>query len=88
MLGRHERRLLEEIERQLGAQDPEFADRMTHTSPWIRVRAWLTGRRAIGVVAAFLAVLCLFLGEGAGFVMAGLFAGVVFLLSDWTIRTD
>lgn len=84
----HERRLLDQIERELRAGDPGFAERMTHARPLTRVRAWMSFHRALGVVAAFLALLCLVLGEGAGFIVSGLLACALLVSSGWKLRTE
>ncbi|WP_190812900.1 DUF3040 domain-containing protein [Saccharopolyspora pogona] len=88
MLRRYERRLLEEIERQLCSEDPEFAQRMTHVRPFMKVLGWLTVRRALGIVAAFLALLCVVFNEGTGFVVAGALAAALFMSESWQIQTE
>ncbi|MBB5157532.1 DUF3040 domain-containing protein [Saccharopolyspora phatthalungensis] len=88
MLRRYERRLLEEIERQLRSEDPEFARRMTRVHPFTRIVAWLTFRRALGVVTAFLALLCLTFNESAGFLAAATLAGALFASAAWKIQTE
>ncbi|MGP4016579.1 DUF3040 domain-containing protein [Saccharopolyspora sp. 5N708] len=88
MLRRYEQRLLDEIERRLYAEDPDFVRKMTQLRPLVRVFAWLTVCRAVGVVAAVLAVLCLFLDEGAGFLVAALFAAALLVFADWKIQTE
>ena len=56
----------------------------------MRPLGWLFSRlsalRVLGLVAAILAVLCLLLGEGAGFLVAGVLAGALFLIERWQIR--
>ena len=88
MLPRDERRRLREIEQQLAGDDPKLARRLSETSYWRRVWALLTPRIALAVVAAFLAVMCLFLGEGGGFFSASAVALVVFVSRDWQVRLD
>ncbi|MBB5155993.1 DUF3040 domain-containing protein [Saccharopolyspora phatthalungensis] len=88
MLRRYERRLLEEIERQLRSQDPEFARRMAHVRPFTKVLAWFTVRRALGVVAAFLALLCVVFNEGAEFFVAGTLAAALFASESWQIQAE
>ncbi|MCI2417976.1 DUF3040 domain-containing protein [Saccharopolyspora sp. K220] len=88
MLRRYERRLLEEIERRLSAEDPDFAEKMTHVRPLVRFVAWLSIRKALGVVAAVLAVFCLLLGAGAGFLVASLLAAVLLVFADWKIQAE
>ncbi|RRO14097.1 DUF3040 domain-containing protein [Saccharopolyspora rhizosphaerae] len=84
----HERRLLDQIERELRVADPGFAERMTRARPLTRVRAWMSFHRALGVVAAFLALLCLVLGEGAGFIVSGLIAGALLVSTGLKLRTE
>ncbi|KAA5825490.1 DUF3040 domain-containing protein [Saccharopolyspora hirsuta] len=88
MLRRHERRLLDEIERELCASDPEFAQKMTQVRPFTRVRAWMTLRRALGIGAVFLAVLCLMFNEGAEFFISSALAGALFASEGWKIQTE
>ncbi|GAB2742557.1 hypothetical protein GCM10027174_15190 [Salinifilum aidingensis] len=83
MFRRHERRQLEEIERRLISDDPDLARRMSGSRPVARVMAWMTMWRALGVLAGGLAVLCLFLGAGSGFLVAGMLAGVLLIYARW-----
>ncbi|MEV5535766.1 DUF3040 domain-containing protein [Saccharopolyspora shandongensis] len=88
MLRRYERRLLDEIERHLNAEDPAFARKITDVRPLTRFRAWLSARRTLGITSAILAVLCLLLGDGAGFFTTGALAGALLLLDGWKLQTD
>ena len=87
MLPRDERRRLEEIESQLSLEDPEFTYRMGARSTRRWVLRTVSPRMALGVVAAFIAVLCLILGEGLAFAEAGVLATLVILSRKWDIRT-
>lgn len=84
MLQPHERRILGEMERQLRTEDPALAGELNNTR--IRFRTWLSTRRALGLAAASLSVVCLALGEAAAFVTAALLAAALLLLNGWTIR--
>lgn len=84
----HERRLLDQIERELRAEDPGFAERMSRTRPLTRARVWMSFPRAIAVVASCLAVLCLVLNEAAGFITSALLAVVLLVCTRWTVRTE
>ncbi|MDA3625145.1 DUF3040 domain-containing protein [Saccharopolyspora sp. WRP15-2] len=88
MLRRHERRLFDAIEQRLSSEDPEFSRRMTRSHLLTRVLAWLTLARALGAVAAFLALIALLLGEGAAFLIAGALAAVLFACSGRRVRSE
>jgi DUF3040 family protein len=88
MLPRDERRRLREIEQQLIDDDPKLARRLTETSALRWVWAHMSPRTTLAVVAAFIAVLCLFLGEGGGVVTAGALAAVTVISRNWRIRLD
>ncbi|WP_263253402.1 DUF3040 domain-containing protein [Saccharopolyspora rosea] len=88
MLRRHEKRLLDEMERRLRADDPEFADRMTRVRPVAWLLARMSPPRWIALVAGALAVLCLVLHEGAAFVAAAALAAALLVFGDWTVRTE
>jgi hypothetical protein len=88
MLPRHERRRLEEIERQFTAEDPEFVRRLTQTRLLTQVLSWLSPRGIVAVVAAALSLMCLVLGEGAGFVTAGVLAAVLLTLRTWNLQAE
>lgn len=46
-----------------------------------RLFGWLSAVRVLALIAAFLAVVCVLLGEGLGFAMAGALAGVLLWFS-------
>ncbi|MGP4021580.1 DUF3040 domain-containing protein [Saccharopolyspora sp. 5N708] len=88
MLPRDERRRLREIEQQLIGDDPKLARRLTETSLWRQVWAHMSPRTALAVFASFIAVLCLFLGEGGGVFTAGALAALVVISRNWQIHLD
>lgn len=88
MLPRHERRRLDEIEQQLCHEDPEFARRLTTKGALPQFLVWLSPLRALAVAAAILALLCLFLGEGAAFFTTGALAAGLLLFNDWRIKAE
>ncbi|GAA0503429.1 hypothetical protein GCM10009545_01360 [Saccharopolyspora thermophila] len=88
MLPRDERRRLKEIENQLMGEDPKLARRLTDTSLLTRVRAHMSPRMLLALVAIILAVLCLFLGEGWGVLAAGSLAAAALVSRHWQIRFD
>ncbi|MFR9729852.1 DUF3040 domain-containing protein [Saccharopolyspora sp. MS10] len=81
MLPRHERRRIAEIERGLSLQDPDLAHLLRESELPGRPR-W-GARTALGTLAAVAAVLCVLLGEAAGFVSAGLLATALLAGRDW-----
>lgn len=81
MLPRHEKRLLAEIEHQLCVDDPDLGRRLADTRVLPRIFGWLSAVRVLALIAAFLAVVCVLVGEGSGFVMAGVLAGVLLWFS-------
>lgn len=85
MLQPHERRILGEMERQLRTEDPGLAGEMTKTPS--RFRTWLNTRRALGLAAASLSILCLALGEATAFVTTALLATALLLLNGWNFRS-
>lgn len=86
MLPDRDQQRLNEIERELRSEDPEFARRF-HEPRRRRVTGWLTPRRMLGVVAAIAALLCLAVGSGIGFTAAALLAAVLFFFRGWSIRS-
>ncbi|MDA3644316.1 DUF3040 domain-containing protein [Saccharopolyspora indica] len=88
MLRRHERRLFDAIELRLRSEDPDFARRMAQTRLMVRVLAWFTLGRALGSVAAFLALVSLVLAEGAAFLVAGSLAAALFACSGRRVRSE
>ncbi|MGW1679645.1 DUF3040 domain-containing protein [Saccharopolyspora sp. NPDC002376] len=88
MLRRHERRLFDAIERRLRSEDPEFSRRMAQAHSVVRVLAWFTLARALGAVAAFLALVSLSLGEAAAFLVSGVLAAALFACSGRQVRSE
>ncbi|MCI2424219.1 DUF3040 domain-containing protein [Saccharopolyspora sp. K220] len=88
MLPRDERRRLREIEQQLIGDDPKLARRLTESSALRRVWAHMSPRVALAAVSAFIAVLCLLLGEGGGVFTAGAVAVLAVISRNWQIRLD
>lgn len=83
MLDKHERQALDEIERQLSADDPGFTSRFGRTSNRVVVRrAW----RALGMACAVLSVVALALGALGQFLITALLAAVLLGLRDYTVR--
>lgn len=81
-----ERRRLKKIARQLSSDDPEFAHRMTTPRPITKVMRWMTLWRALGVLAALFAVLCLVLGQGVELFLAGLTSACLLTYASWHER--
>ncbi|MBQ6642256.1 MAG: DUF3040 domain-containing protein [Saccharopolyspora sp.] len=81
MLPRDERRRIEQIEKGLSMQDPEFADRLRQAELPGRSRV----RLVLGIVSAVLAVLCMLLGEVAGFLLTGVLAALLLSLRGWRL---
>ncbi|MBK0869782.1 DUF3040 domain-containing protein [Saccharopolyspora sp. HNM0986] len=81
MLPRDERRRIEQIEKGLSMQDPEFADRLRQAELPGRSRV----RLVLGVASAVLAVLCMLLGEVAGFLLTGVLAALLLSLRGWRL---
>ncbi|MGW1681238.1 DUF3040 domain-containing protein [Saccharopolyspora sp. NPDC002376] len=88
MLPRDERRRLKEIENQLMGDDPKLARRLTETSALRRLWLQLSPRMLLVLVAATLAVMCLFLGEGGGMFLSAALALVAFVSRNWQIRVE
>jgi hypothetical protein len=88
MFRRYERRQLAEIERQLCAEDPVLARKLTDIRPLTRVLTWLSACRALAVATAALSILCLFLGDGAGFLTTAVLAGALLMLNGWTVQAE
>ncbi|MEU6132962.1 DUF3040 domain-containing protein [Saccharopolyspora sp. NPDC047091] len=86
MLPRHERRRIAEIEKGLVLQDPDFADRLRRAELPGRARPGV--RVVLGCVAVVAALLCMVLGEVAGFLLAGLLATVLLAARDWRLLTS
>lgn len=81
-----ERRRLKKIARQLSSDDPEFAHRMTSSRPITKVMRWMTLWRALAVLAALFAVLCLILGQGKEFFVAAITAALLLTYASWHER--
>lgn len=81
MLPRDERRRIEQIEKGLSMQDPEFADRLRQAELPGRSRV----RLVLGIASAVLAVLCMLLGEVAGFLLTGVLAALLLSLRGWRL---
>ncbi|WP_158628592.1 DUF3040 domain-containing protein [Saccharopolyspora rhizosphaerae] len=81
-----ERRRLKKIARQLSSDDPEFAHRMTTPRPLSKLVGWMTAWRALGVLAAFFALLCLVLGQAAEFFIAALTSALLLVYASWRQR--
>ncbi|MDA3648500.1 DUF3040 domain-containing protein [Saccharopolyspora indica] len=88
MLPKDERRRLKEIENQLMGEDPKLARRLTETSSLRRLWLQLSPRSLLVLVAAVLAVLCLFLGEGGGMFFSAVLAVLVFASRKYQIRLE
>lgn len=82
MLPDRDQQRLNEIEQELRS-DPDFARRFHEAR---RRMPRLTSTRTLAAVAAAAALLCLALGEGTGFTVAGLLAAVLFFCHGWSIR--
>ncbi len=81
MLPRDERRRIAEIEKGLSMQDPDFADRLRQAELPGRSRL----RLVLGIVSAVVAVLCMLLGEVAGFLLTGVLAALLLSLRGWRL---
>lgn len=85
ILQKHERRKLEEIENQLN-EDTEFVRSMGGTNlTWLPSK--ISPSMALGIFSVILAVLCLFLGEGSGFLTASALAGLLITSPLWHVQT-
>jgi hypothetical protein len=83
VLDKHERQALDEIERQLSADDPGFASRFGRSSRRVVARrAW----RAVGMACAALSVVALVLGALGQFLITALLAALLLGLRDYTVR--
>ncbi|GAB2671207.1 hypothetical protein GCM10027271_34570 [Saccharopolyspora gloriosae] len=85
MLPRHERRRIAEIEKGLSLQDPDFAHRLREAELPERSRPGV--RVVLGIVAVVVAVLCMLLGEVAGFLLTGLLATLLLAGGGWRLLT-
>lgn len=88
MLPKDERRRLKEIENQLTGDDPKLARRLSETSAMRRLWLQLSPRTLLVLVAAVLAVLCLFLGEGGGMFFSAVVALIAFAFQKCQIRLE
>lgn len=88
MLRRHERRLFDAIEQRLRSEDPGLARRMARAHALVRTLAWFTLARALGSVAAFLALVSLVLAEGAAFLIVGSLAAALFACSGRRVQSE
>lgn len=88
MLPREERRRLREIEHQLIGDDPKLARRLTDTGLLRRVWARFGLYMALAAVSAVLAVVCLFLGDGAGLFLCGALAVVLLVFRNWHFQAE
>ncbi|SDP30470.1 Protein of unknown function [Actinopolyspora xinjiangensis] len=86
MLDRHERRRLDEIEHQLSGDDPQLAELMTGEASPAPRKLRLKPRTWIIAFSYACALLCLLLGEGAGFFLGVALATVMLGLHDWRMR--
>lgn len=88
MLPRNERRSLEKIEDRLNIDDPEFARKLTDS----RLTRWslrkLPPRVVLEAASAGTAGVCVVLGEGAGFFLAGALAAVMITTRKCGIRVE
>ena len=83
MLDKHERQALEEIERQLSADDPGFTSRFGRSRRREAVRrAW----RVLGLTCAVLSVVALALGALGQFLVTALLAALLLGLRDFAVR--
>ncbi|WP_243787748.1 DUF3040 domain-containing protein [Saccharopolyspora gloriosae] len=85
MLPRHERRRIAEIEKGLSTQDPDFAHRFREAELPGRSRPKV--RVVLGAVAVAIALLCMVLGEVAGFLLTGVLATLLLAGRDWRLLT-
>lgn len=83
MLDRYERQMLDEIERQLSADDPRFTSRFGRPRHDATRRAW----RALGVACAVLSGVALVLGALGQFLVAALLAAALLGLRDFTVNS-
>ncbi|GAB3545509.1 hypothetical protein J2S53_000990 [Actinopolyspora lacussalsi] len=86
MLDRYERRRLDEIEHQLSGDDPHLAELMSNEGSRRSRGLRFNLRTGIIVFSYACALLCLVLGEGAGFFLGVALATVMIGLYDWTMR--
>lgn len=77
MLPREERRRLQEIEQRLADDDPRFARRMGQRTMAGYLRARMSLRATLAVISGILAIVCLFLGDGAAMLTSLLTGGLL-----------
>ncbi|MDI2029195.1 DUF3040 domain-containing protein [Saccharopolyspora sp. TS4A08] len=83
MLPRDERRRLQEIEQRLVDEDPRLARRLSQTTTLGYLRARVSVRMFAAACAGVLAVMCLFLNEGAAALTSAALAGALLLSRTW-----
>ncbi|KEI45017.1 DUF3040 domain-containing protein [Saccharopolyspora rectivirgula] len=88
MLPKDERRRLKEIEDQLAGDDPKLAQRLSGANSMRLAWARLNPRLVLVIATALLALLCLVLGEGAGFFLAGVLAVMIFVFRNWRVQSE
>lgn len=86
MLPRDERRRLREIEQQLVDEDPRLARRLSQTSTLGYLRARVSVRMAVAACTGALAIMCLFLNEGAAALTSAALAGLLLISRTWRIE--
>ena len=88
MLPRHEKRLLDEIEHHLRAEDPGLGRLLSDDRVLPRFLGWLSVARVLALVAVALAVTCAVSGDGSGFATAGVLAAVLFWFAGRSWHID
>lgn len=87
MLSRRERRCLEDIETGLLADDPDLAEKLTGPES-VRLYPRPRAVRFLTILSVSLALMCAYLGEGAGWITSSGLAVAVILLKDWQLRAE
>lgn len=87
MLPERDQQRLNEIEQDLRSEDPEFARRLRE-HPQRPAHRWRNPTRALAVVAAAAALLCLAFGEGVGFTAAALLAATLCFARGLSLRAQ
>jgi len=83
VLDRYERQVLDEMERQLSADDPRFTSRFGRPRRGAGRRAW----RVLGVACAVLSGAALVLGALGQFLLTALLAAALLGLRDFTVHS-
>ncbi|MFR9730056.1 DUF3040 domain-containing protein [Saccharopolyspora sp. MS10] len=86
MMGRDERRRLDEIGRHLSEDDPDFARKLTRPRPvWNLLHRW-PARMWLAAVLFLLAALCLIIGDAGAMLVAAAAGTAIVVLRHWSFE--